>query len=119
MQLSARHQAEVLPFGRKLLQRRGPAAGPAAIGRSDAAAAEGELRALGGEWEREEAVSIRPGRSYRDRHVLLRRKRHVFEDLLHSLGRMNAIEVEGKRIEELQRLVVLENLALVQPSAGL
>ena len=43
---------KILPFGRKLFQRGRPATQLIAVGRGDATAAEGELAAFGGEWER-------------------------------------------------------------------
>ena len=45
----------------------------------------------------------------------LLRKRNVFEVLFDALAGVDPVEIEGERIDELQRFVVLENLVLVEP----
>src|SRR6476469_6207116 len=117
MTLSARHQMEILPFRRQLLQRGGPPARPLAVRRTDTTTAERELCSVGGKWKRRERVTVRAHRPYRDRHVLLARNWNALECLLDPVAGVNSVEVQGKRINELKCLVVLENLRLIEPSA--
>src|SRR6185295_6816277 len=104
--LSARHQMEILPFRRQLLQRGGPPARPLAVRRTDTTTAERELCSVGGKWKRRERVTVRAHRPYRDRHVLLARNWNALECLLDPLAGVNSVEVQGKRINELKCLVV-------------
>src|SRR3954465_1426088 len=115
--LSACHQMEILPFRRKLLQRARPPARPLAVRWTDTTAAECEFRSAACKWKRCERVTVRARRPYRDRDVPLRRKRNVLKCLFDPLAGVNSVEVQGKRIDELQSLVVLEHLRLIELGA--
>src|SRR5439155_21155373 len=111
------HQPEILPFRWKLLQRGRPAALPVAVRRADAAPAERELRSVGSERKRRQAVSVGACRPYRNRRVMGLRKWNAFKCLLDPLVGMNSIEIKRERVDELKGFIVLKDLPLIQPSA--
>src|SRR6516162_24297 len=83
--------------------------------RLDGSPGVGELRRTSGEWIRRELIDTGGFRANRDADVLRCIQRYMFEYLPAALAGMNAIEIERKRIEELQLFVILKEMFFLDP----
>src|SRR5215472_7583357 len=89
------------------------------IGRLNQASGKSELGGVGGERIGRHLIDARVTRSNGDAHILPGIQRDMFEFLLSALAWMCAIEIERKRVEKLQLLVVLEQVVVLDPARGL
>src|SRR5262245_28272852 len=112
---SGRNQLEAFPDRRCRFQHARPAI-LLVLARCDGTARKGVLPRAGGERERRELIDVVIARTDRDGCVLLGVQRHVLELRLAALARMDAVEIERKRVEELELLVVLEQPLLLDPA---
>src|SRR5262249_55198738 len=116
---SSRHQAKTLPSRRRLPQERWPSAAFLILARLNQASGKSELGGVGGERIGRHLIDARVTRSNGDAHILPGIQRDMFEFLLSALAWMCAIEIERKRVEKLQLLVVLEQVVVLDPARGL
>src|SRR4029450_12762103 len=116
---SDRDEAKTLPLRRRASQDRRPAGAVLMLAWLDQASSKGEFGGVCGERIRRHLVDARLTRSNGHIHILSRIRRHVFECLLGALAWMRTIEIERKRVEKLQLLVVLEQVIFLDPFRGL
>src|SRR5262245_22453250 len=116
---SGRNQPEAFPDRRRCFQHARPAAILLVLARRDWTARKGVLRRAGGERVRREFIDAVTMRADRDGCVLFGVQGHVLELRFAALARMDPVEIERKRVEELEVLVVLEQPLLLDPARRL